>query len=143
MSFSTLKPYFQSRMEAVDTELREWEDAFNVDNIPSTILDKSWHITFSPASYNTGGAHTCLSFECPITLRVFFKGYRNPREAVDMALIFADAILKECTKPVQRLNQPSIKNVLPNNVDIRELSDSNDNAAILEISFLCTVIIES
>lgn len=143
MSFSTIRPYFQERMSVIDTELKEWEDAFNVDNIPATILDKSWHLDFSPFSYNTGGAHTCLSFECPITLSVFFKGYRNPVEAVDMALLFADAILKECTKPVQRLNQPKIKNVLPGNISVRELSDSNDNAAVLEIQFFCEVIVES
>ena len=143
MSFKTIRPYFQERMSAVDAEFREWEDAFNIDNIPATILDKSWHLRFQPFSYNTGGAHTCLSFECPITLSVFVKGYRNPVEAVDMALIFADAILKECTKPVLRLNQPKIKNVLPNNVSVRELSDSNDNAAVLEIQFICEVMIES
>lgn len=143
MSFKTIRPYFQERMSAVDKEFKEWEDAFNIDNIPATILDKSWHLRFQPFSYNTGGAHTCLSFECPITLSVFVKGYRNPVEAVDMALIFADAILKECTKPVQRLNQPKIKNVLPNNVSVRELSDSNDNAAVLEIQFICEVMIES
>jgi len=143
MSFKTIRPYFQERMSAVDNEFKEWEDAFDIDNIPATILDKSWHLRFQPFSYNTGGAHTCLSFECPITLSVFVKGYRNPVEAVDMALIFADAILKECTKPVQRLNQPKIKNVLPNNVSVRELSDSNDNAAVLEIQFICEVMIES
>lgn len=141
MSFSTIKPFFEARMVAVDPELKEWCDAFNIDNIPATILDKSWHIRFDPFSYSTGAAQVCLPFECPITISVFFKGYRNPREAVDMALIFADAIVKECTKPVQRLNQPSIKNVLPNNVSIRELSDSNDNAAVLEIQFLCNVIL--
>lgn len=143
MSFSTIRPYFQERMGAVDPEFKEWEDAFNIDNIPATIIDKSWHLQFQPFSYNTGGAHTCLSFECPITLSVFFKGYRNPVEAVDMALIYADAILKECTKPVQRLNQPKIKNVLPNNVSVRGLSDSNDNAAVLEIQFICEVRVES
>lgn len=143
MSFSTLRPYFQERMLAVDTELREWEDAFNIENIPSSILDKSWHIQFLPFSYNTGGAQTCLSFDCPVTLSVFFKGYRNPREAVDTALIFADAIMKECTKPVQRLNQPMIKNVLPSLVNVRELDTTNDNAAILEIQFNCEVRLNS
>lgn len=143
MSFSTIRPYFQDRMIAVDSELREWEDAFNLENIPSTILDKSWHIQFNPMGYNTGGAQTCLSFDCPVTLSVFFKGYRNPREAVDTALIFADAIIKECTKPVQRLNQPNIKNVLPSLVSVRELDTTNDNAAILEIQFSCEVRLNS
>lgn len=142
MTFSTIRTYFEERMATVDSELKEWEDAFNIDNIPSSILDKSWHIQFNPFSYNTGGAHTCLSFTCPVTLNVFFKGYRNPKEAIDTALIFADAIIKECTKPVLRLNQPKIKNVLPSLVSVRELDTTNDNAAVLELQFNCEVKVE-
>lgn len=143
MSFATIRPYFQERMKAVDPDFREWEDAFNINNIPSSILDKSWHLDFSTFSYNTGGAHLCLSFDCPISLSVVFKGYRAPSEAVDMAMLFADSIIKECTKPTHRLTQPKIKNVLPSSVSVRELSDSNDNSAVLEIQFSCEVIIGS
>jgi hypothetical protein len=143
MTFSTIRTYFEERMTTVDSELKEWEDGFNIDNIPSSILDKSWHIQFNPFSYIAGGAHTCLSFNCPITLNVFFKGYRNPKEAIDTALIFADAIIKECTKPVQRLNQPKIKNVLPSLVSVRELDTTNDNAAVLELQFDCEVRVEA
>lgn len=140
MSFNTLSPYFESRMNAVDPELKEWEDAFNIENIPGTILDKSWHINFDTFNY-TGSAHTCLSFDCLVTLNVFFKGYRNPKEAIDTALIFADAIIKECTNPVHRLTQPKIKNVLPGIVKVRPYEPSNDNAAILELQFTCEVIV--
>lgn len=140
-SFITLRQYFVDRMAAVDPDLKEWDDAFNIENIPSSVLDKSWHITFGTFNY-TGSAHTCLNFDCPVTLSVMFKGYRAPKEAIDTALTFADSIVKECTKPVQRLNQPSIKNVLPGIVNIRELGASNDNVVVLEIQFNCIVIIE-
>lgn len=142
MSFLTLRQYFETSMLNVDSEFREWEDAFNIDNIPSTILDKSWHLRFQPFSF-LRNAQTCMNFDCPVTLNVFVKGYRNPKEAVDTALILADAIIKECTKPVRRLNQPAIKNVLPNLVDVRELAQSNDNAAVLELQFNCEVIVDS
>ena len=140
MSFTDLRPYFQARLAAVDPDFREWEDGFNVDNIPSTILDKSWHLRFDPFSY-VGTAHTCLSFDCGLTMSVFFKGYRNPQEAIDSALFFADAIIKECTNPVHRLNQPKIKNVLPSTVAVRELGATNDNAVVLEIQLTCEVIL--
>ena len=142
MSFAALKPYFQDRMATVDPELKEWEDAFNIENIPSNILDKSWHIAVGSANY-TGTAHTCVHFSCPITLSVFFKGYRVPKEAVDSALVMADAIVKECVKPLNRLNQANIKNVLPSLVNVRELGQSNDNVAVLEISFSCEVVIDA
>jgi hypothetical protein len=129
-------------MSAVDPDFKEWEDGFNVENIPSTILDKSWHFVFNPSNY-IGSAHTCLNFTAPVMLRVFLKGYRNPKEAIDTALLFADAIIKECTKPINRLNQPKIKNVLPGIVSVQELGSTNDNSVILELQFNCTIILES
>ena len=140
MSFIDLRSYFEARMKTVDPDLRQWKDAFNIENIPSTILDKSWHVNFGPFSY-IGTAHTCLSFTCPVTLQVFLKGYREPKEAVDSAMKFADAIVKESCKPTNRLNQPNIKNVLPNLISIRELAQANDNCAVLELIFECEVMI--
>ncbi len=140
MSFSHLKPYFQTMLATVDSELKEWEDAFNIENIPAGILDKSWHIDFGTFSY-VGTAHTCLSFNCPVTLQVALKGYKEPKGAIDTALILADAIITECMKPVNRLNQPKIKNVLPGFVNTRAQANSNDNNVILEIQFNCNVMI--
>jgi len=137
MSFTSIRQYFIDRMSTVDSDLREWEDAFNVENIPSNLLDKSWHMTLSPFSY-TGSAHTCLGFNSAVLIRVYFKGYREPREAVDTALEYAETIIKECTKPTNRLSQPNIKNVLPGTINVRELATTNDNVVILEIQFSVT-----
>lgn len=142
MSFASLRPYFIDRMRAVDPDLREWFDAFNIENIPSSILDKSWHLAFQPMTYS-GTAHLCLEFNSPVRLSVCLKGYREPQEAVDRAHLFADAIIKECCKPINRLTQPHIKNVLPNLVDVRALTQDNDNVCVLELSFDCIVIIEA
>lgn len=141
MSFVDLKPYFDARMKAVHTDFRRWPDAFNIQNIPSGILDKSFHIEVGPFSY-TGTAHTCLHFDCPVKLSVFLKGYRDPdKQAVDSALKFADAIVKESCKGLNRLNQATIKNVLPTLIDVRALAQGNDNAAVLELTFSCEVVI--
>ena len=140
MSFENLKPYFQNRMIVAIPESNEWEDAFNIENIPSSILDKSWHIEFGPFVY-VGTAHTCLSFDCPVRLSIFLKGYRNPKEAIDNALVYANTVITEVCKPLNRLNQATIKNILPNTVDVRELNQSNDNAVVLELSFDCKVIL--
>ncbi len=90
-----------------------------------------------------GTAHVCLSFNSPVRISVALKGYREPQEAVDRAHLLADAIIKECCKPVNRLTQGHIKNVLPNLVDVRALTQDNDNVAVLELSFDCEVIIEA
>lgn len=140
MSFQNLKPYFQDRMIVALPDSNEWEDAFNIENIPSTILDRAWHIDFGPFVY-TGTAHTCLSFDCPVRISIFLKGYRSPNEAVDNAMIYANTVITEVCKPLNRLNQATIKNILPNTVDVRGLAQSNDNAAVLELSFDCKIII--
>lgn len=141
MSFVTLRAYFEARMQAVDPELREWEDAFNIENIPSNVLDKAWHLEFGAFTYS-GTAHLCMSFNCPVRLRVFLKGYRNPKEAVDLGVILSDAIVKEACKPSNRLTQPSIKNVLPSVINVQALTESNDNVALLDLTFNCEVIIK-
>lgn len=142
MSFIDLRPYFQARMKTVDEDLREWEDGFNIENIPSTILNKSWH--FKTGLFSNIGAqgHTAFKFTCPVTINVILKGYGQPKEAIDTALFLSDAIVKECTDVVHRLNQANIKNVLPDTVNIRELSQTNDNIVVLEMQFNCTVMIQ-
>jgi len=139
MSFTDLHPYFQERMKAVDADFQEWEDAFNVENIPSTIIDKSWHFALQPMIFQTGRTQTCFKFSCPVKLSVMLKGYRTPKEAVDSGAYYAQAIVNECCKHSVRLNQPHIKNVLPNVIDMRQLSQSNDNIVVLEITFDCAV----
>lgn len=139
-AFADLRPYFEARMKAVNPDLRQWPDGFNTDNIPSQIVDKAWHVQFGPSNY-TGTAHTCLHFVCPVRVWVAFKGYREPKKAVDTALKFADAIVSEVCTPANRLNQATIKNVLPNLIDIRELAQGNDNVVVLELTFDCELIL--
>lgn len=134
MSFVDVKPYFQARMKATDADLNEWQDAFDVNNIPATVIDKAWHIRVGTMSYQ-GSKHECLAFGVPVDLKVCLKGYRSPYEAVDNAHGLADAIIKECCKSTTSLNQANIKNVIPNLVNVREIGPSNDNLVVLEISF--------
>jgi hypothetical protein len=144
MSFQSLKPYFKARLEAANggaLQGKEWQDAFNVDNIPSTALDGAYHIEIDPATY-LGTAHSCLGFKAPVRVRAFFKGHKTAAAAIDKATLYADSIIKECCKSPNRLNQPSIKNVLPNSVDIRALAESNDNVALLDLLFDCALYLD-
>lgn len=141
MSFDILRSYFEARMSVVDSDFKEWEDAFNIENIPSNVLDKAWHLEFGAFTY-TGSAHTCLGFDCPVRLRVFVKGYRNPKEAVDLGLVLSDAIVKEVCKPSNRLTQPLLKNVLPSVINVQALAESNDNVALVDLNFNCQIFIK-
>lgn len=144
MSFQNLKPYFKARLEAVNSGAlsgNEWQDAFNVDNIPSTVINGAYHIEIDPATY-LGTAHSCLGFKAPVRVRAFFKGHKTAAAAIDKATLYADSIIKECCKSTNRLTQPLIKNVLPSSVDIKALAESNDNIAYLDLTFDCTVFLD-
>jgi len=142
MSFTGLKPYFKTRLDSINSgALKEWADAFNVDNIPATALDKAYHIEIQPASY-VGSAHGCLGFSASVRVRAFFKGHARPALAIDKAAEYVDSIIKECCKSTNRLNEPKVKNILPNSVDIKALEQSNDNVAVLDIVFSCTVYLD-
>jgi hypothetical protein len=140
MSFSTLLPYFRARLSVRHPELNEWADAFNVDNIPATKLGKAYHVELLPANY-VGTAHVILAFRAQVRVRVFVKGYAKPEQAVDKATSYADSIIKECCKSTNRLTQPAIKNVLPISVDVKALALTNDNAAYLDLTFECNLML--
>jgi len=141
MSFTTLLPYFRARLKTKHPDLEEWTNAFAVDNIPSTKLNKAYHLEFLPSNY-VGTAHTALGYRCQVRLRVFVKGFAKPALAVDKALQYADTITKECCKSTNRLSQPFIKNVLPISVDVKSLDITNDSVAYLDMTFECTIMID-
>lgn len=142
MSFTGLKPYFKERLNSINSgALKEWQDAFNVANIPATLLDKAYHIEINPSTY-LGSAHGCLAFNAGVRVRVFFKGYATPAAAIDKATEYADYIIKAACLSTSRLNQAKLKNILPSGVSIDPLDGSNDNAAILEIVFTCNLYLD-
>ncbi len=140
MSFTSLKPYFRARMKALN--FAEHTDAFNVDNIPSTKIDKAFHIELLPASYQ-GTAHVALAFKAQVRIKAYAKGYKTPAEAVDKCQEWADSIVKECCKSTNRLTQTTgLKNVLPTSVDTQALNQTNDNVAYLELTFDATIFLD-
>lgn len=140
-SLATVRPYFELAMKAVDKKFKQHEDAFNIDNIPSSLLDCAWHLGIpngSMVSFN----QSCLSYNLPVTLNVWVKGYRTTLEAVDSGLKKAEAIIKECCRHSKRLNQTFIKNVLPTGFTVSALSGTDDNIARIELTFTILVHID-
>jgi hypothetical protein len=146
MSFTRLRPYFIECLALVDSDFREWEDAFNIENIPSTVIDKAFHLDFGPASADPQN-QTCLPYRWPVSLQIFFKGYSTPKDAVDTALSTSEAILKECLKHSKRLTDSEVSgarivNVKSTSTAIDPLDVSNDNVVKLTMDFEVTIYIE-
>jgi len=112
----------------------EWDDGFNKSNIPSTILDRSY--CFQIGRIVSGPANQLHhTFRYPLTLRVHLKGFRNTNAAIDEALTEAHNIIAGLLSPSNRLQTIGLKDIRPVTIDVQQLSDSNDNAVIVEMEF--------
>lgn len=139
MSLVDVRAYIRARMDGLGH--KEWEDGFNFDNIPSNLLNKSYHMEVLPIDAEQTNNRS-MEFSYPMTVRLFVKGYRTPAAAIDKAIEYGETAIKDIVNAVNRSTNACIKNVLSGGLNVIPLSDSNDNSVVLEMSFVTTIIIE-
>jgi hypothetical protein len=83
MTLLSLKSYITNRL--TDAGFTEWVDPFGDDNIPSSIIDMAFHQR-PPVANLTGAAHGTASYLAEVQVKLYFKGYNNPDEAVKSAI---------------------------------------------------------
>lgn len=139
MSITAVKSYFRSRCTAVG--LKEWKDGFAFDNIPSNIIDKSYHLEIGPAvgvSLNQNDQE----INCQIIVRIFVKGFRDPASGIDTALSLTENLLEQSLAANNRLTQTSgIKQVTFENVNFEPPQGNNDNLIIASVQFRVLTIL--
>lgn len=136
MSLSSVRPYVRSRLEGLG--YTEWADGFNYDNIPETILDRSFHVfieSISGGSINQADQETVAA----IILRVFFRGYRDASEAIDQSISGLETIVKDVCKASNRTSV--LTNVVFDGADFEPLTVNNDSSVLLTIRLGARVII--
>jgi hypothetical protein len=135
-SFSLVKPYFRDRMNFL--KYREWTDFINIENIPETILDKSYHIRVGSISRDSQA--NGLTARQTATVKVFFKGFRSPASADDKAYLELETILAEILAIKYRTTGVGgLRNVVFNSASTEALTISNDSVVILTIEFNCRI----
>jgi len=137
MSFTEVRPYIRTRMNGLNYE--EHKDGFDYENIPSTLLHKSYHIESSSISATSTG-NGAIDCDVYVILRVFISGYKYPADGIDSALSRAEVILQDLIAPENR-SPTCVQNILMDNINILPLSDSNNNAIILEVSLTANVLL--
>lgn len=110
----------------------EWRDGFNSENIPSSLLDNSFHIVSGDVSPTVN--HQGHEFECPITIRIFKKGFLDPVSAIDDSYVDVETIYAEILSPSNRLGS-SVHDIVPTGISVSPLTLQNDNAAVIDIQF--------
>lgn len=133
-----IKPYFSDKLESLG--YKQWNDGFNFENIPSTVLDNSFHVfipTINGISLNQGNQE----LEVTTLVRIFRKGFVNVADALNELTGDITDFLVLALLPADRLANP-IKNVTFNVANLLELEASNDNAIIVEFDFTVRIILK-
>lgn len=136
MSFSLVRPYFRKHLSSLN--FKEWSDGFNIENIPSTVLDKSYHIESNTAQ-TVGSNQLAYTLTQRVVISIFRKGFRTPSMALDMLMNDVDDILDVVVDPTNRLTT-GIKNVKFVQFQAQPIAESNDNAVVMRLEFECMII---
>ena len=136
MSLTAGRSYLRARAKAIG--LREWTDGFNIENIPSTIIDNCFFIqTTSGSGIKLNQHDQELNFSN--TVRVFTKG-RDAAGAIDSAVKIVEDLIIETLTAKNRLTQPNgIKNVALDSFSFDAFDQSNDNIVSASITFRVVV----
>lgn len=137
MSFTNIRPYFRTRLDSLG--FREWPDAFNIDNNPSSIIDLSYHlgpVQVSTIKQNQGDFESDGS----ISVHLWVKGYADPSVALDDSLTNAQSILVDVLKASNRIGG-NLKNVFLDGIATEPIAGSNDNVVRLRLDFRCRTIL--
>lgn len=137
MALALVRPYFRTRINLLS--YTEWEDGFADDNIPDNILDNSYHIIHGTIVPRSRG-NTDLVFNVPISVKAYFKGFRDPSAAIDLGLAGAEGIISSVVNPVNY--STGIKNVEFISLNVDPFDEvTNDNVVKATISFNVVVMI--
>lgn len=130
---SDVRSYCNDRVIQVDSDFRQWADAFNKENIPSNILDKSFFIEYDVAG--TVPLDTYVEDTISVTLSLFFKGYSNPQAALDNAIDTAEK-MRENIIGIVNIRDSSFLTVEPSSITPLPVDTSNDNSIVIEMVFI-------
>jgi len=143
MSFVDVRPYFRKVIKEADAKLVEWNDAFNEDNIPKTIIDKRcFHILVGKFKVVNIDQPRFIQFSGDATITLYYPAAKNLPQNVDDIIAKGQAIVERAMMAKNRVTQPSIKSVQVINFDPSPMSRSNDNAVRLTIDFSLVIVLE-
>ena len=131
MSLSGVRQYFVNRMKVAGYV--EHFDPFDADNVPNTILHKTFFInvgSFEGVKLNQRDQE----MRCPIAVRIFLKGYQNVAAAIDAGLEESEKLCQDILKASNRLGNP-VKNVTLNRIVPEAFSVTNSSIVIVTMEF--------
>lgn len=132
-------PYFRARLNGLGH--KEWADSLNFNNIPETIVDRSYHLDFNPTVQNTQNQNQ-LDMAQDMTVRLFVKAYRNTSAGRDRLISLAQEAICDIISPLNGDIGPDVKHVEFNSMNIIPIDGSNDNTMYAEMNFSARLILQ-
>lgn len=132
MSVTFIKPYVVSKLSGLG--YTEWSDAFGEDNLPSTLIDKSFH--YRVVSLDGRGINQeTIEFNLLFEIKLYFKGFNDPGSALDLSLADSQTIISELLN-IADLDTAQIKGLFFDSMTLDPLDDAlNDNIIVASIRF--------
>ena len=127
-----LRQFFIDRIVECDSSLKEWKDAFNIDNIPESIIDNSFHIAIDEIV--TTEDDSSVTDQVNIAVTLFKKGFRETQTAHDEVLDKAISIRLNAIS-VSRYNQTIVRNVQATTTTATDM-ETNDNLTIVVTNYV-------
>lgn len=142
--YSQIHKYLNERIAESDVKkLKEWEDAFNLANIPASIIDRSYHIfipsiTISPQNDRT------KDHRVNAQIAYFRKGFKNPRVAQLEGLDECFCLIQAIVNPL-KWNDPTymIYRVNADQVTQSPVDGSNDNLIFFQMNFSLLMMVKT
>lgn len=136
MSLASLIPYVRSKMNTLGYS--EHRDEFDLENIPSTVIDKTYSIQVESLSVGNK-SHVDYEWSFPLSLYVFYKGYNNPSDAMDGAIGEAERIMTELFEIEDRFSVEGIRKIEANGLSFSPMSQDNDTIIRTKIELTGTI----
>tara|TARA_Y100001972_G_C7611003_1_gene306291 strand:+ start:755 stop:1180 length:426 start_codon:yes stop_codon:yes gene_type:complete len=132
MSISAIRAYFKSRIQEEIPRAFEHKDAINIENMPVSARDKTFHISYQNSSnITTDGDH--IADNISVTVTLLFKGFRDVQSTFDSSSDTCHRIKRRACNIANFTN--GIKRVTCDNITITESDDTNDNFLECRLEF--------
>lgn len=123
MSLTNVRSDIRERMNLLG--YTEWLDAFNLENVPETIIDKSYHIGSARGDGVKLNMHDQV-IDFAQTIVFWRSGFSNPGEGLDLAIEGIQEILCDVLGPARRIT-PTFKNIRFQDFSLEPGAEDNDN----------------
>ncbi len=132
MKLRLARSYFEGLCESLG--YKKHYDGFAINNLPSSKFNQAYHV--SAFTFNGSTQNQSLDVEATVTVRLYFKAYRDVDTGIQAATDGAEAYIEEALASENRLSQlQSFKNVVLDQIQIEPYSESNDNSVVCRMEF--------